>query len=137
MLMIGALALVAAAVFGWLLYTNREPRVQAAVAPAPITTETLDDNPLAQTGWRVSKILLEQTSGSTIVHAVGKLTNETDRNRFGVKIQLELFDAANQKAGNATDYQASIEPHGQWKFSALVVNSKAVSAKVAAVEESP
>ena len=63
--------------------------------------------------------------------------NETDRRRFGVKIQLDIFDTENQKIGGANDYQSTMEPHSQWKFSALVVHSKAISAKVAAVAESP
>ena len=54
-----------------------------------------------------------------------------------MKIKLDLFNAVEQKIGGANDYQAAIEPHGQWQFSALVVDAQAATAKVAAVEESP
>lgn len=94
-------------------------------------------DPLAREGWGISAILLEKKPGSTIIYAVGTLTNETDRRRFGVKLQLDLFDAAEQKIGGAKDYQAAIEPRGRWQFSALVVDARAVTAKVAAIEESP
>jgi hypothetical protein len=53
-----------------------------------------------------------------------------------VKIQLDLFDAADTKVGSAKDYQQAVEAHGEWQFSALVVNSKAVAGKVVSVEES-
>lgn len=94
-------------------------------------------DPLAQAGWKVSPIALEKRPGSTIIHATGTLINETDRRRFGVRIKLDLFNVVEQKIGGANDYQAALEPHGRWQFSALVVDAQAVTAKVAAVEESP
>jgi len=111
--------------------TARLAAEQAAEAEAKA------DDPLAQAGWTVANIRIEKTPGSQIIHAVGTLQNKTDRRRFGVKIQLDLFDAADQKIGGATDYQPTIEAQGRWQFSALVVNAKAVTAKVAAVAESP
>lgn len=94
-------------------------------------------DPLAQAGWKVSAIALEKSPGSTIIHATGTLINETDRRRFGVRIKLDLFNVVEQKIGGANDYQAALEPHSRWQFSALVVDAQAVAAKVAAVEESP
>ena len=99
--------------------------------------EAKASDPIAQAGWSVATIRFEKTPGSTVIHAVGNLLNETDRRRFGVKVHLDLLDADGQKIGATTDYQASIEPRARWQFSALVVNAKAVAAKVAAVEESP
>ncbi len=94
-------------------------------------------DPFAQAGWKVSAIALEKSPGSTIIHATGTLINETDRRRFGVRIKLDLFNVVEQKIGGANDYQAALEPHSRWQFSALVVNAQTVAAKVAAVEESP
>ena len=69
------------------------------------------------------------------MYAVGTLTNAANRQRFGVKVELDLLDDGGQKVGGAKDYQPVIEPHGEWQFKALVVDSKAKSAKVAAVSE--
>ncbi len=116
---------------------------QEAEAAAQLAAQRAADaearakDPLAQAGWKISPIALEKTPGSTIIHATGTLINETDRRRFGVQIKLDLFNVVDQKIGGANDYQAALEPHSRWQFSALVVDAQAVTAKVAAVEESP
>jgi hypothetical protein len=95
--------------------------------------ETLD--PAAQAGFRASEARLQQTPGSSLVYAVGTITNRAARQRFGMKVELDLFDAAGQKVGSAKDYQGVLEPKGEWHFKALVVESKAASAKIASVRE--
>jgi len=52
-----------------------------------------------------------------------------------VNLELELTDARGNKAGTAKDYRTVIEPRQEWRFRALVLDSKAVSAKVAAIRE--
>jgi hypothetical protein len=86
-------------------------------------------------GFRVSAITLEKTPGSSLVYAVGTLTNPSDRQRFGVKVELDLLDSAGQKVGATKDYQQIIEPNGQWRFRALVVGNRATAARVASVKE--
>jgi hypothetical protein len=98
--------------------------------PAPIP-----EDPATKLGFRVSTIKLEKTQGSSLTYAVGTLTNTTNRQRFGVKIELDLLDDADQKIGSATDYQSIMEPNSKWQFKALCVDSKAKSAKLAAVKE--
>jgi hypothetical protein len=78
---------------------------------------------------------LEKTAGTSLVCAVGTVNNPTKRQRFGVKVELALLDAVGQKLGTATDYRQVLEPGGQWRFKALVVDSKAVSAKVESIKE--
>ena len=63
------------------------------------------------------------------------MTSTLGRQRFGVKVHLDLFDASGKKVGEATDYQPVLEPNGQWNFKALVVSSKAASAKIGAIKE--
>jgi len=106
-------------------------------SPAPTQAESAStpDDPVAKAGFRLSAITLEKTRGSSLVYAVGSLKNATDRQRFGVRIELDLFDAAGQRVGAAKDYQPLIEPGAEWRFKALVVESKAVSAKLASVKE--
>ncbi len=91
------------------------------------------EDPIAKSGFEVSKIKLEKTPASTLVYAVGTVYNKTNKQRFGVRIEMDLLDAGGQPVGTAKDYQAVIEPQGKWSFKALVVNSKAVAAKVTSV----
>ena len=142
-----SIALLIALVVGLAGFAQNEKRKEQLRVEAAETTrlavlqaaeaEIKANDPLARAGWSAASISMEKATGSTIIHVLGKLRNETDRRRFGVKVLLELFDAAGQKIGTASDYQPAVEPHAQWQFSALVVNAKAVTAKVAAVEEAP
>ena len=93
------------------------------------------DDPLAKIGFSASEVILQKNPGSSLVYAVGTLNNKSARQRFGVKLYLELFDAAEQKIGVATDYQQVIEPHATWNFRALVVDSKTALAKISSIKE--
>jgi hypothetical protein len=115
---------------------------QAAAAPAPVP-ETTTNQPVESPtnssapddGLATSNVTLEKTPGSSLVYAVGTLKNASDRQRFGVKIELDLCNAAGQKIGTASDYRQVLAPGAQWDFKALVVDSKAVSAKVSSIRE--
>src|SRR5450432_509367 len=128
----GVLVLAAAIVIALFVHQRATARAQlqreseAAAQAAETKASAAASDPIARAGWRVSTVRLEKTPGGTIVHAVGTLQNESDRRRFGVRIHLDLFDATESKVGSTTDYQKAIEPRGEWQFSALVVNSKAV-----------
>ena len=92
-------------------------------------------DPFAQVNFRVSTVTLETTPGTKLVHALGSIVNTTNRQRFGVTVQLDLFDATGQWVAKATDYVGLIEPNAEWKFRALVLEAKATSAKIAAIKE--
>jgi len=84
----------------------------------------------------VSRIELEKVAGSSLVYAIGTVTNITDHQRFGIKLELDLLDASGQRTGAASDYQGVIEPNGQWHFRALVVDPKSTSsARLADIRE--
>lgn len=89
----------------------------------------------AQAGFSVSSVTLETSQSGAIIHAVGKVHNLTNRQRFGVRVELELLDSAGRKVGAATDYQSTLEPNTDWQFRALVVEKRAVVAKVATIRE--
>jgi hypothetical protein len=93
------------------------------------------EDPVAKTGFRVGEVKLDKAAGSSLVYATGEVTNASNRQRFGVKVEVEVLDAAGQKLGTATDYQQSIEAKGTWQFRALVVQSKAASARIAGIKE--
>ena len=115
------------------------PGLQSAAADTNAVAEHLaaavEQDPASKAGFRIGAIQLEKTSGSSVVHAVGTLTNPANRQRFGVKVEIDLLDSAGKKLGTATDYQSVIEPNGQWEFKALVVDAKSVSARLASISE--
>jgi hypothetical protein len=80
-------------------------------------------------------ISLEKAGDGRLVYAVGKLRNASDHQRFGVKVELDVFDAGNKKVGTATDYTPTIDPGKEWKFRALVIDRAAATAKLASVKE--
>ena len=86
-------------------------------------------------GFAVSVVTLETTPGTSRVYATGTLQNKTERKRFGVKVEIDLRDATDQKLGTATDYRAVIEPGAEWHFKALALDSKASSARVSGIKE--
>src|SRR5439155_16620705 len=47
-------------------------------------------SPATKAGFKASAIQLEKTPGTSVVHAIGTLTNATDHQRFGVKVELDL-----------------------------------------------
>ena len=116
---------------------RKKEQSSASVAPVVQEAQTNQppEDPLSKTGFRVGDIKLDKASGSSLVYATGAVTNASNRQRFGVKVELEVLDAAGQKLGAATDYQQSIEAKGTWQFRALDVQSKAASARVAAIKE--
>ena len=94
-----------------------------------------EPDPAAQAGFQISQITIEKKAGSSLIYAVGTLSNSADLRRFGVKIQLDLLDVSNQKIGTASDYQQIIEPKGNWTFKALVVDPKTTSVHLASISE--
>lgn len=111
---------------------RRSPPQVATSAPSEATMPT---DPLAQQGFSASPVQLEKALGTSLVYATGVLKNTEARQRFGVKIELALADAEGKQVGTATDYQQVLEPGGEWKFRALVVDGKATSAKILVVKE--
>jgi hypothetical protein len=114
---------------------------QTVAAPAAVGEPTASQpsevptNSPATDGLSASNITIEKTPGSSLVYAVGTLKNASDRQRFGVKVEIDLCNEAGQKVGTASDYRQVLAPGAQWDFKALVVDSKAVSAKISSIHE--
>jgi hypothetical protein len=86
-------------------------------------------------GLKASKVTLDKAGDGSLIYAIGTLTNETTRQRFGVKIELEVLDEHRKKLGSATDYADVIEPGKEWKFRAMVTDKNAKAAKLTSVKE--
>ena len=85
--------------------------------------------------FAISAVRLEKTPGSSLVYVTGKVGNLSGRQRFGVKVEFGLFDTNDNPVGKATDYQPVLEPHGDWRFKAMVMETKAVSARLNLIQE--
>ncbi len=104
------------------------PAPEATAAVKTLAPKSIDD-------LKAGPITFEKAKGSSLVYAVGVLRNESDHQRFGVNIELELTDARGNKAGTAKDYRAVLEPRQEWRFRALVLDSKATVATVSSIRE--
>lgn len=125
-------------------WAEQQKRAAATPAAAPVAEAQTnapavgeETNSPASDGLTASTVSLEKTPGSSLVYAVGTLKNTTSRRRFGVKVELELSDAAGQKLGTASDYRQVLDPGAQWQFKALVMESKTAAASIAAIKEDP
>jgi hypothetical protein len=108
----------------------------AAVVPvAPPVVETLPPGETRTNGFAVAGIKLEKTPGSSLVYATGQVRNLGGNRRFGVKLELALFDTNDISAGVAKDYQPLMEPGSEWNFKALILESKAATARFSAIRE--
>ena len=107
-----------------------QPHAEQAKATAPKPPD-----PFAVQEFRVSAVTLETTPGTKIVHARGSIINTAKQQRFGVKVELDLFDASGKWMASSSDYTGVIEASAEWKFSAPVLEAKAASAKIAAIKE--
>jgi hypothetical protein len=127
----------------WFLGKGRPSSIPPPAAVAePVRAETPPPKPVAPVpppdpwhGLMAGPISIEKAPNSHLVYAVGELRNTSNRERFGVKVELDVLDADNDKIGTATDYADSIDPGKKWKFKALVTDRAAVAAKLAVVKE--
>lgn len=116
--------------------SKSNPPASSATPPTPATKskapKSISDLKVGET---VSVEEPKGAKGSKLVYATGTVKNESDLQRYGVRVELDLFDTGGAKVGTATDYTASIEPRATWRFRALVVERKAASAKLAKITE--
>ena len=87
---------------------------------------------------KVTQVALDQpkgAKGSRLVYVTGILKNESDHQRFGVRVELDLLDATGNKVGTTTDYRQSLEPRATWQFRGIVTDRRATAAKFAGVKE--
>jgi len=122
-------------------------KIHRSAESSPVAVNQMKSNPPAPKvivhvpppdpwhGLMAGPVALEKVGEGNLVYAVGTISNATDHQRFGVKVDLDVFDDANQKLGTATDYTPSIDPAKLWKFKALVTDRTAARAKITSVKE--
>lgn len=130
-LLVGIIAIVVA--IGWVnrLTPAGQAKVPAkgSLPPPAVPTERIK----VMSGFKVGQMNIE-TAGN-FRYATGLIRNETDRSRFGVRVELDLLDEFGEKMGSTSDYAAIIEPRGEWRFRAMVLETNAASAAIRAIKE--
>lgn len=138
-LVIGSILLVlAVAVIGMMFYRARSSKPLAPLTEIKTQVATnAEILPLTDQlhGFQIGPITFRQAEGSSLVYAIGVVRNDTDHQRFGVRIRLDLLDDHEHAMGSTSDYIQVLEPHQDWHFKALLTTPKAVKAKLANIEE--
>jgi hypothetical protein len=110
----------------------------AAVVPtnaAPTNDTPAKPRPKAFSDLKASPVVIEKSKEGKLIYAMGTVTNDSDYQRFGVKIQLDLIGVQGGKIGTTQDYLSILEPHKEWHFHALVIEPKAVAARLGSLKE--
>jgi DNA-directed RNA polymerase subunit RPC12/RpoP len=110
-----------------------QPKPTPTFAPAP-APESEPQSDLWK-GLKPAAVTIQKTGNSRLIYAVGLIRNDTDKQRFGVKVTLDVLDSKREKLGTTSDYTQFIDAHKEWNFRALVTDPKATSAKVTAITE--
>jgi hypothetical protein len=112
------------------------PNASAAQTNA-IATPTEAPRPKAPDDLKVTgPVSVDKAQGSRLSYAIGTLQNDSEHQRFGVKVELQLFDSSGNKLPTtANDYVQTLAPREERKFRALILEPKAVSAKVLSIKE--
>jgi len=120
---------------GQTLRPSQAQLASATKSPAALKSLDVGSTTFSTNDLAVGSITLERATNSTLIYAVGRIKNESERQRFGVRVELDLFNEAGEKIGTASDYLAILEPKREWPFKALVLEKKAVSASFASIKE--
>jgi len=122
------LALMAGAL--WMVKQARMNAPAQSVIPDPPPADLHRLDQLAF--WDVR---FEGREGSRVKHVLAHVLNESDKRRYGVRVTFELYDAAGQVVGHASDYVDTLDPGADTKLRALAVSATAVTARVVDVTE--
>jgi hypothetical protein len=116
----------------------RKASVRAA-ANAPAATNNI---PAAAPASPVANVMNDFETGpvtidksGSILYAEGALKNTLTKQRFSVRVDLELLDSSGRSVGAATDYAPTIEANAEWKFRAMVLKKEAATARVTRIRE--
>lgn len=141
-LLLGVIGVVAALIVtSRVMKRARDSRVGARTMAVTTRTNRTREKPTTESSikrindFSFASVAIEKIPNSTLTYARGTLKNETDKQRFGVTVEIELLDKAGVKIGAAKDYVDLIEPRAEWKFHASVLQKNAASARIVDVKE--
>ncbi|HTB82206.1 MAG TPA: FxLYD domain-containing protein [Candidatus Sulfotelmatobacter sp.] len=100
---------------------------------SPVARKLTDE--IMTNEFSVSGVKLTKTTNSSLIYVTGKVRNLSNQKRFGVKVEFSLLTAKVAPDGNASDYASSLDPNSEWNFKALVLDSKAATARFRSIAE--
>jgi hypothetical protein len=103
--------------------------------PAALETQPKPAAPDLWKGLKPGAITIERSPNSRLVYAVATIKNDTDRQRFGVKVIVDVLNKEGETVGKTSDYTQFIDAHKEWTFKALVTDFKAAGAKIDSIAE--
>lgn len=115
---------------------GQAPSEQPSGAAAPASTREAA-SPKSVSQLQTGGVTLEKVTGSSLVYAVGSLTNASSHQRYDVNVYVALTDAGGKPAGTARDQRAALEPREVWRFRALVLDSRARMGAITNITEEP
>ena len=111
--------------------------VEPPPASEPANMSAKVKGPKALADLKLANVKIETTKGSSLVYVVGSVRNASEHQRFGVRVEFDLFDKAGNKIATppSSDYKQIMEPREEWAFRAIVLDPKAAAAKLAKIKE--
>lgn len=103
--------------------------------PSGSAPSSIAARPKSREDLKFGSVTLEKSAGTSLVYAVGTVTNDSTHQRYDVHVEVALTDATGKPAGLAKDYRQVLEPGEAWRFRALVLDSKARAGSVRSITE--
>jgi len=112
--------------------------VSVSNTPPPPVSVTTSTSMVPTNDFKIGDLTFQRpkgTKGSKVTYVVGTLENTSAQPRFGIRLELDLLDRTGAKIDSARDYCETIAARQTWSFRAMVLDSNAVTAKLAAIKE--
>ncbi len=136
-LLIGvAVVAVGTQVFWGKLKKDKKGSTSSFAVTTNAAVAIVEAKPKSRDDLQVSAIGVDDPKGGGLRYATGTIKNDSDHPRYGITIELTLIDKNGQALSTkASDYVQMLEPRKEWRFRALVLESKATSARLASIRE--
>jgi DNA-directed RNA polymerase subunit RPC12/RpoP len=115
--------------------TPQTPTNVEAAKAVPARVVQQEPEPDLWKGLKPGPVTIEKSSKSRLVYAFVTIRNDTNKQKFGVKVTLDILDAQGEKLGTTGDYTQFIDAHKEWTAKAIVAFPKAATAKIASISE--
>jgi hypothetical protein len=111
---------------------NTAASATSAAAPRPVSKPAAN---VITNDFRVSPVTIERVTNSSLVYATGTVLNQLGKQRFAVRVEIELLDSAGNAVGTTSDYAAMMEAKAEWRFKAIVLKKNAAKGRVTEIRE--
>ena len=130
--LIAGILLAGAAIAAVYWTSNRSKKVVGPITAAQATPTAKLVN-ISTNNFTLTDIGFERQG--SLRYLRGSLRNDLTRQRFGVKLQLDLLDADEGRVGSASDYRPVMQAGEVWQFRALALEPAAVTATIVSIQE--